>query len=145
MKTEMMFAVLFMVLLVLIAWVIDVLNKEARVNDAEGCGEIVIIDRSSYDYREFGLHHPEFGPEVWLDKGGLPVVEEKISRAMVPWMTPYVYPGMPSAPAWRPQVIERPYQCVRQVGAPGTVFLVGLGVLLLGFGNLCRHSITKAL
>ncbi len=124
-----------------IAGLVWLLNEgEAHAYDAEPSGEVVIAEHDPYfDYTAFGLPHPQFGDDVALDKGGMPVVpDHDPSTGELPQSKPeghiplMPYP-LPMLPGWRAgdQVITRPYVCAREVPVPGTLWLVGVGLMAL--------------
>lgn len=134
-----LWAVLFVLSIAGLVWLLNQPSLAGKA-DNEQRGEMVIVERDPYfDYTSFGLPHPQFGDDVELDKGGMPVVpDHDPSTGELPQSKPeghiplMPYP-LPMLPGWRAgdQVITRPYVCAREVPVPGTLWLVGVGLMAL--------------
>lgn len=133
-----LWAGLFVIFIAGLVWLLN--DGEVYAHDVEPGGEIVIVEHDPYfDYASFGLQHPQFGDDVVLDKGGMPVMPDyDPSTGELPQSKPeghiplMPYP-LPMLPGWRAgdQVITRPYVCAREVPVPGTLWLVGVGLMAL--------------
>lgn len=124
-----------------IAGLVWLLNQPSLAGEAdnESRGEMLIVEHDPYfDYASFGLPHPQFGNDVVLDKGGLPMIPGYDPATERPQSKPegYIplmpYP-LPMLPGWRlgDQVITQPR--AGEVPVPGTLWLVGIGTILIWF------------